>query len=140
MKAKSLMSDKLVTVELDDTLATVKDIFDHVNFHHLLVVENKNLMGVISDRDLLKAISPNVDSVAATTKDLATLNKKVHQIMARHPKTVSVEASVADVVELFNAQPISCIPEVNENNEPVGIISWRDVMRALGERMKKKGA
>ncbi len=140
MKAKSLMSDKLVTVELDDTLATVKDIFDHVNFHHLLVVEGKSLMGVISDRDLLKAISPNVDSVAATTKDLATLNKKAHQIMARHPKTVSVEASVADVVELFNAQPISCIPVVNENNEPVGIISWRDVMRALGERMKKQGA
>ncbi|WP_020207778.1 CBS domain-containing protein [Gilvimarinus chinensis] len=140
MKAKSLMSDKVVTVELDDTLATVKDIFDHVNFHHLLVVENKNLMGVISDRDLLKAISPNVDSVAATTKDLATLNKKVHQIMARHPKAVSVEASVAAVVELFNAHPISCIPVVNENNEPVGIISWRDVMRALGERMKKQGA
>ena len=139
MQAKHLMSDNLVTVELDDSLATVKEIFDHVSFHHLLVVEGKKLLGVISDRDLLKAISPNVDTAAATTKDLATLNKKAHQIMTRNPVTATPEASIIEVVALFNEHPISCIPVVNDNGEPEGIISWRDIMREIGNRNKAKG-
>ncbi|WP_301003907.1 CBS domain-containing protein [Arsukibacterium sp.] len=55
-----LMSKQPVSVSPDDTLAVVKEIFDHVKFHHVLVVENNSLLGVISDRDLFKALSPNI--------------------------------------------------------------------------------
>ena len=133
------MSSKLVTVDLDDSLALIKDIFDHVSFHHLLVVEGPKLLGVISDRDLLKAISPNVETVAATSKDLATLNKKAHQIMTRNPVTINDSASIIEAVELFNSHSISCIPVVNEQGKPVGIITWRDIMREIGNRNKGKG-
>ncbi len=136
MKAKNLMSGNLVSVELDDSLALIKEIFDHVNFHHLLVVEGAKLLGVISDRDLFKAISPNLDTAAATTKDLATLQKKAHQIMSRNPVTINESASILTAVELFNTHPISCIPVINESGKPVGVISWRDVMREIGQRNK----
>jgi len=54
-----VMTTRLVTVELDDPLEVVKRIFDSVKFHHLLVVDTgKKLCGVISDRDLLRALSP----------------------------------------------------------------------------------
>lgn len=137
MKIKSIMSAKLVTVEMDDTLSTIKEIFDNTNFHHLLVVEGAKLFGVISDRDLLKALHPNVDTPAATDKDLASLNKKAHQIMTRKPLSIHEEASIKEVVELFNNNTISCVPVVNSNNEPIGIISWRDIMKEIGQRMNK---
>ena len=54
MRIKDIMSTKVVTVEFDDTLASVKEIFDTLKFHHLLVVEKNELFGVVSDRDLLK--------------------------------------------------------------------------------------
>ncbi|MFT6732441.1 MAG: acetoin utilization protein AcuB [Polaribacter sp.] len=62
------MSVKIVTVKMDDPLKKVKQIFDKTHFHHLLVVDGNKLHGVISDRDLLEAISPNVDSVSETER------------------------------------------------------------------------
>ncbi|WIT13786.1 CBS domain-containing protein [Paucibacter sediminis] len=129
-----LMSSNLVTVELDDSLATVKEIFDSSSFHHLLVVEEGRLFGVVSDRDLLRAISPYVGTMVETTRDLATLNKRVHQVMSRKPLTLRPEDPVGDAIRLFLEHGISCLPIVVEDLKPVGIVTWRDVLRALAPR------
>ena len=132
MDLGSIMTARVVTVEMDDRLEIVKEIFDTMNFHHLLVVgEHKRLTGVVSDRDLLRAISPYVGSAAETARDLATLNKRVHQIMTRRPVTLRPQATVAEAVGLLLAHRISCIPIVDGESKPVGIVSWRDLLRAL---------
>jgi len=125
------MSANVVTVELDDKLAVVKDAFENLKFHHLLVVEDHKLLGVISDRDLFKALSPNIGTSTESYKDAATLNKRVHQIMTRHPIVLDEDATIDDAIDLFNTHSISCIPIVNNDNGPVGIVSWRDVLKAL---------
>lgn len=132
-----LMSRNPVSVEPDDTLLVVKEIFDHVKFHHILVVEHHVLLGVISDRDLFKALSPNLGTAAETTKDLATLKKRVHQVMHRKPVTLPVTANVVDAVRLFNHENVSCIPIVDQQQRPLGILSWRDIMRALEKKDDK---
>ena len=131
MSAKSIMNKPVVTVELDDTLKVVKDIFDNTRFHHLLVVEQGVLVGVISDRDLLKAISPKIDTASEKNNDLATLKKKVHQVMSRKPIVLTQEAELEDAITIFNQYTISCIPVVDDDFKPVGIISWRDILKAL---------
>jgi acetoin utilization protein AcuB len=129
MSVKTIMTATVVTVELDDKLALVNEIFKHRKFHHLLAVEDGELMGIVSDRDLFKALSPNVGTINENEKDAATLNKRVHQVMSRHPHVLSEDATILDALELFNTQTISCIPIVNNKNRPVGIISWRDLLR-----------
>jgi len=126
-----IMSAKPVTVEMDDRLGAVKEIFDSVRFHHLLVVENDRLFGVLSDRDLLKALSPNLGTAAQTDRDVASLNKRVHQIMTRKPITLHPENSVMEAIQVFNTHRISCIPIVDREQRPVGVLSWRDVLRSL---------
>jgi acetoin utilization protein AcuB len=128
---KKIMSTKLVTVNLDDTLDTVKAIFDNLKFHHLLVIEERKLLGVVSDRDLLKALSPNIGSSRESYQDLASLNKRVHQIMTRRPVVLQESATVDNAIYLFNTHSISCLPVVDANNKPVGIVSWRDIMKSL---------
>jgi acetoin utilization protein AcuB len=131
MKLGSIMSTRLVTVELDDTLEVVKQIFDSARFHHLLVVDaGKKLLGVISDRDLLRALSPYVGTASENARDTATLRKRVHQIMTRKPITLSPEAPIADAVGLFLTNRVSCIPIVDPAFRAVGIVSWRDVLKA----------
>lgn len=130
-----LMSKQPVSVSPDDTLAVVKEIFDHVKFHHVLVVENNSLLGVISDRDLFKALSPNIGTAAETARDLATLNKKVHQVMRRKPVTLREHAKVMDAIHLLNTEGVSCIPVVNSANQPLGILSWRDIIKALDRQV-----
>lgn len=133
MKINQLMSKNIVIVAMDDPLSHVKKIFDQTKFHHLLVVERDRLCGVISDRDLLKSISPNIDSVVATTKDLASLNKKAHQIMTRQLICLNEDSTAKEAIDIFNQNKISCIPIINNDNKPVGILSWRDIMQALGK-------
>lgn len=53
------MSRKVVTVAPDDSLEKVRALFAQFHFH-LLVVGERQLLGVVSDRDLLKALSPYV--------------------------------------------------------------------------------
>ena len=118
-------------VGMDDSLARVKDIFDRQKFHHLLVVESGKLVGVVSDRDLLKALSPNLGTISATERDESTLNKRVHQIMTRKLTTLHPEASIHDAVTIFSTFNISCIPIVDRAFTPLGIVSLRDLIKAL---------
>lgn len=131
MKVDEIMSKSVVTVEMDDSLWTVKSIFDNAKFHHLLVVEAGKLVGVISDRDLLRAMSPYLGTVTETNRDLATLNKKVHQIMSRKPVVLYAHADIKAAIEVFNQQNVSCIPIITADSKPVGIVSWRDVLGML---------
>ncbi len=131
MSVEKIMSKPVVTIEMDDSLRMVKEIFDNTRFHHLLVVESGKLFGVISDRDLLKALSPNIGTAAETNRDAASLNKRVHQIMTRKPITLGQNAGIFDAIEIFNNHNISCIPVVDDGRKPVGIISWRDILKAL---------
>jgi acetoin utilization protein AcuB len=132
MTLGKIMTARIVTVEMDDRLEVVKEIFDTMGFHHLLVVdEHKKLSGVLSDRDLLRALSPYVGSATETARDLATLNKRVHQIMTRRPITLRQESGIAEAVELLLKNRISCLPIVDEDFKPVGIVSWRDLLRTL---------
>jgi acetoin utilization protein AcuB len=132
MTLDKIMTAKVVTVAMDDRLEVVKEIFDTMSFHHLLVVdEHEKLSGVLSDRDLLRALSPYVGSAVETARDLATLNKRVHQIMTRHPLTLRPHSSVAEAAGLLLKNRISCVPIVDGDFKPVGIVSWRDLLRAL---------
>jgi acetoin utilization protein AcuB len=131
MALDKIMTSPVVSVEMDDTLALVREIFDNTGFHHLTVVEGKKLCGVLSDRDLLKALSPHVGTVSETTRDLATLNKRVHQIMTRKPISLGPNDTVYQAIHIFNQHKISCIPIVDEDDRPVGIISWRDILQSI---------
>nr|HDN01273.1 CBS domain-containing protein [Deltaproteobacteria bacterium] len=130
MSIKQIMSKNVVTVEMDDSLRRVKEIFNNTRFHHLLVAESGKLFSVISDRDLLKALSPNIGTVSEAVSDTATLNKRVHQIMTRKPVVLEQNAEIFEAIEIFKNQNISCITVVDDEYEPVGIISWRDILKA----------
>lgn len=134
MSLEKIMSTHIVSVKMDDTLALVQQLFNETNFHHLLVLENKKVVGMISDRDLLQTLSPTLGTINESVKDKALLNKKVHQIMARQPITLLSNASVYEAIAIFNRDKISCIPIVNENNNAKGVLSWRDIFYFLEQK------
>jgi len=120
-----------VTVGLDETLGSAQARFDRLHIHHLLVVEAEQLVGVLSDRDLLRALSPTLGTFSESVRDTATLNKKVHQVMTRHPATLTADASVADAIDLLCTRSISCVPIVDGHLRPLGIVSWRDLLKVM---------
>lgn len=129
MSVSSIMTRKVVTVEMDDTLLTIRMIFQHVKFHHLVVVDNRKPVGVISDRDFLKAASPFLGKNVETTRDLDTLKKRAHQIMTRNPVTVYPETSIEAAADLLLEKNISCLPVISSQGDIVGIVTWKDMLQ-----------
>ena len=80
-RVSAIMTSRVVTVEMDDSLQVIQDIFRQVKYHHLVVVDEGKIVGIISDRDFFKAISPFVGTLSETNRDQATLEKRAHQIM-----------------------------------------------------------
>lgn len=130
-RAAELMTPGPVTVGMDDTLTTVREIFSNRPFHHLLVIEDGKLTGVLSNGDLHRAISPRIDTPCETAHDRASLNRRVHQIMSRRPVTLPPEAELHDIVHAFSIHRYSIFPVVDGEGRPLGVLSWRDVFGAL---------
>ena len=137
MIIEKLMTRRVVSVSMDEKLSRLREIFGNTRFHHILVIERGRLKGVISDRDLLKTLSPYLDTAAETAHDAATLNHRAHQIMSRTPIVVSPSADVHEAISLFNNHNISCLPVV-DNDQVVGILTWRDILKALEARRQKQ--
>ena len=137
MKVSAIMTKEVVSVDLDDSLEHLVQIFERNSFHHILVTENGYLSGIVSDRDLLKSVSPFAGSNTETTRDAATLQKRTHQIMTRKPLTLAPDATVTDAVQLISDYNVSCIPIVSESNRPLGVLTWRDIFKVLAQSARR---
>jgi acetoin utilization protein AcuB len=134
---EKIMSRHVASVHMDDTVDKVRKIFAQSRFHHLLVMENHRPVGIISDRDLLKAVSPYVDTAAERERDTATLRRHAHQIMSRHLITIAVDATVIEAIRMFVNEKISCLPVLNLDGSVAGILTWRDILRAIINTVEK---
>ncbi len=130
MIVADIMTANPVTVNMDTELLVIKDIFDHVYFHHLLVENesDKTIAGVISDRDLLSALSPYIHTASETLRDIETLQKRAHQIMSRQIDTVKPTTDCNIAVQKMLDADISCLPVVGDDKVILGIVTWKDFL------------
>lgn len=139
MKIENLMNTKLITLSMDSTLSKAKEVFNNNKIHHLLITDDDGLLtGIITDRDLYKHVSPTVGTSHETHRDTALMQKKLHQIMQRSLVTAQTQQTINEAVVLFYDNHISCLPVIDKNNKPIGIITWRDILKVLALKYKKK--
>lgn len=129
MKIEEIMSDNVTCIDLDERLSVVRELFIKHKFHHLMVIDhNHELVAVISERDYLKATNSNLELPTANEKDLAMLNKRVHQIVSKKLVAIKQFTSFSEAIKIFHDAGVSCLPVINSNNKPVGILTWRDIV------------
>lgn len=132
MKIEDIMSADVTCIDLDERLSVVKELFIKHKFHHLMVIDQNNkLVAVISERDYLKATNSNLELPTASDKDLAMLNKRVHQIVAKKLVAIKQFSPFSAAIKIFHDTGVSCLPVINSSNEPVGIITGRDIINWL---------
>ena len=81
------------------------------------VVENGKLIGIITDGDLRRRLTPEM--LAKTASDLMTPN----------PKTIDADAPIADAIAIMNSKRITILFAV-EAGRPVGIVHMHDLLAA----------
>jgi len=124
-----IMSRDVRTVSPDEYLLVLNDLFRKHRIHHLLVVDHGDLLGVVSDRDVLRAMSPFLGTTSEQHRDARTLEVRAREIMTRQPVTITPEANTRKAASLLLAHGISCLPVVSEDGELLGIVTSRDVLR-----------
>lgn len=133
-----IMSQSLVCLDMDNTLANAKEIFDSNAIHHILINDGKKLCGVITDRDLHIHLSPSMGTKNETHQDSILMNKKLHLIMRKELITASSDLSINEAVLLFNDNKISCLPVINDQGIAIGIITWRDIIKVIAIQYRRK--
>lgn len=135
MLVEQIMQSKLLTVSPGTTLSEAIRLMRERGVRHLPVVEHERLVGIISDRDLKRAmVSP------ATSLDIREVNallarSPISEIMTRTVMTVPPNAPVEDAARLLVRERISALP-VTLAGRLIGIVTETDVLtllvRALG--------
>ncbi len=133
MTLDHVMTKHVVTIGLDDTLAHVRELFERHGFHHLVVVERQKVVGIISDRDLLRNLSPFLGKMSERPQDSFLLQRKVHQIMHRKLISGAPTMPVKDAVILLLAHRLNCMPVLDDQARCVGVVTAHDLLRYLLE-------
>jgi acetoin utilization protein AcuB len=131
MAVKNFMAKKVVTASPEASLKELREYFENLKIHHIVIVDEGKVKGVVSDRDVLRCSSPFLDTPAENERDRHTLTKKAHQIMSRSVISVKPDAPVREAARLMLEKQISCLPVIDWYGKLVGILSWKDILGAI---------
>ena len=131
MKIQDMMTREVTIGDMDDTLGDLKKIFESKHLHHVPIVDAGRLVGVVSDRDVLRFLSPYVNTMTEDNRDLNTLRKKAHQIMTRDVVTVRATDTVEDAALIMLEKRFSCLPVVSDAGEIIGIVTKTNILDSL---------
>ena len=128
MTVESIMSREVVTVRPDAALMEIRGLLHEQGFNHLLVTEEDDtLCGVISDRDVLKSVSPFLDTYSEEHRDVKTLSRPASEIMQANPITVTPDTSIKEASQTLLDNRVSSLPVV-EGDDLVGIVTGKDML------------
>jgi CBS domain-containing protein len=112
---------EVFTVHPSATIAEVADVLMQRGIGAVLVVdEARQLLGVVSERDIVRGLSAN---------GAATLEMTAGQLMTRPLQTASPQTTIIDAMRKMTAGRFRHVP-VMENGDLVGLVSIGDVVKA----------
>ena len=126
-----VMNTYLVTVSPDTTIIKAKDLIEEKKINHLLVVdENENLLGLVSDRDVKQSWASPATTLSVHELNYLLTQLTVEMIMTKKIITISSGTTIETAALIMQENRISALP-VMEAEKLVGIITTTDVMEVL---------
>jgi acetoin utilization protein AcuB len=129
MFAKEIMTIDLAVLNPAQTVDEVHRILSIEHYHHLPVVEDGKLVGLVSDRDLSKTLSPFIGTDQERSLDRGQLMLRVADIMSTNLITVDRHTSVEYASILLLEHKISCLPVVDDACCLEGLLTWKDLLQ-----------
>ena len=122
-----VMVAKVVTLSTHHGFDEAVRLMNDRHFRHCVVVDaHGKLVGVISDRDILRSLARNSNSRV----------KSLDQIMTRNPITVKRDTSILDAVSKILSKRINCLPVVDDDDAICGIVTSTDLLKSYQQLLK----
>jgi CBS domain-containing protein len=116
---RDLLKGDPVTVEASATVQDAAKLMDENDIGNVLVVENNEVQGIVTDRDIVVRVIAKGDGADASVREAATTDVE----------TIEPDASIDDAIQKMEQGNVRRLPVV-EDGKPVGVISLGDLAQA----------
>lgn len=111
--AKDIMQKPVHSHTVTDSYYTILATMEKYNLNHIPIQnEKENLVGIISDRDMLKA----------------KVNMNADKIMSPEVLTALESTLVQDIAKIMLHENVSCIPILSNQHKLVGVITLSNIL------------
>src|ERR1043166_9959921 len=108
-----VMTNEVVSLSPKHNFADTVNLIANRHFHHFVVVEDEKIVGVVSDRDILRGL--------ARTDNWQ--RKEVGQFMTVEPTTVKPTTDLTTAISKMLSKRINCLPVVDPDGKVCGILT-----------------
>ena len=124
VQAKEIMKTKVRVLNLENSLSDAQVLFKKYGFHHLPIIENTKLIGLITSNDL------------RNLEDLGT--KSIKNYYSELIFAVSSNTPLKILIKVFIHEEIHCLPVISEKGDLEGIITQKDILKWMLKYKKYK--
>ena len=114
------MTREVVSLSPHHNFADAVNLIANRHFRHFIVVDNGKIVGIVSDRDVLRGL--------ARTDNWQS--KEVSQFMTIEPITVTPDTSLSVAISKMLAKKINCLPVIADDGSVCGILTSTDVLKS----------
>lgn len=130
---KEIMTKEVYSVQENQKLSTVLELFRKHKIRHLPVLNGKKISGIISRTDINRltfgALFENQEGADEAVLEILS----IPQVMTGKPRVVQENDTIKSVAEIFASEEFHALPVV-ENGELRGIVTTTDVIRYMLEQ------
>ena len=120
MQLREIMRTDVIDVEPAETLQAAAQEMKEGKISSVLVTEDGYLIGILTERDMVKAVAEGID----------TENVHVRDYMTPTPIAVNPDTSVEEAVQIMLEHGFRHLPVVDGERELKGVVSIRDLAKA----------
>jgi CBS domain-containing protein len=120
MRLGDLVGDAPFVCGPDTTLIEAAAAMEQSDLGSLAVVEGMNLLGLVTERDIRRAVANRTD-----------LDSPVSSVMSDDPDTFDPDLDVWDAASWIGESGYRHLPVVDDEGALLGVISVRDLLKAL---------
>jgi CBS domain-containing protein len=132
-KVSEIMTEDVLTINVNNSLKEVNDIFLKNKIRHLPVVSGEKLIGILSQTDILRISFGNAFGEQGGSDEAIFEMLSINQVMKHSPITVLPTDTLKSAAELLAEKEFHALPVV-ENDKLVGIITTTDIIKYFIEQ------
>jgi CBS domain-containing protein len=118
---------EVATVDRDASVADVVEQFDSENVGSVVVTDDDQPVGIVTDRDVALSVGGNDDPGSAG----------VEAVMTENPATLREDEPNLAVAHAIEEHNVRRIPVVDEDGKVTGIVTLDDLVATVGEQLEK---
>jgi acetoin utilization protein AcuB len=127
---RDIMTPAPCTVSLATSVSEAQRLMQQQHIEHLPVCEDGRLVGLVSERDLLRVLPSPATSLAAYELHYLLERLSVADIMSRFPVTIGPDHTVTEAASRMLSHKVDVLP-VTENRRLVGLLTRTHMLYAF---------